>query len=186
MKSRTIPTGRGIIFISNDPSAEPFDPKSINPADAATYPSGWTTPGLTSKDNKLSLEKEGGETESYHAWELDAVDSEMASAAESFTIKTLEQNKSVWELLHAGGDWDDELKAYQYTDTHTVVRSVQVVFVAGNKRGGVYWNQVAMSEGDPMELGDGLVEQSLRGSILAPLEGKHRVVRFQVREYEKA
>lgn len=185
-KSKTITTNRGIVFISNEASADAFDPKSINPADPTSFPSGWTVPGLTSKENKISFEREGGEVTAYHAWEIDAVDSDVEASVESFTLKLLEQNQEAFKFLHPDGVWDESLGAIGYNESGSVTRSVQVVFAGGKKRGGIYWNQVSLSEGDAIELGDGLAEQSLRGTILAPLSGKHRVVKFQVREYESA
>lgn len=181
--AQAIPAGRGICFISEAESAEPFEVASINPADPSTWPTGWVTPGLTSKDNKLSLSKDGGETETYDAWEMDAVDFDTSPATTGFTIKTLEQNKETWNLLHAGGSYIEALKAYGYTDTQAVTKSVQIVFCGGSKRGGIYWNQVSLTEGDAMEVGDGLIEQTLAGTVIAPKTGKHRVIRFEGRKY---
>lgn len=153
MLEKTIIPGQGWVFYGNVdaevPLIETFDETQVDDI----FPN-WTWLGSTSKDNTVSLSKDGGDTESKDTW--DTPNARVIKQPEQWgmTINSVSVEKKVLELAFPGGTYDDAKKMYSVpAKSRTVSKAVLVVMRDDvNGLAGFYFPNGAMSLGDAPEV----------------------------------
>lgn len=160
--TNTIVPGRGWVFTA-EPDTEPFDIALLNITDEATF-TGFDWLGYTSKENMVSLTKEGGEVTTRDTWEEDSVRSEKSSTSWGATVNALSVTKETLSLAFPGGEWDEPTKRYRvFGGSDTVNKAVLIVMKdAENGLAGFYFPNGAMGIGEaPALTSDGFFEIQL-------------------------
>lgn len=165
--SNIIIPGKGAIF-KGAVGADVPNYKTLSPL--GTQTGGWSCLGHTSKENMVSLSKDGGDVTSFDSWWEAAIDVQRAPLTWGVTVNTLEVTKDNFDLAFNG-----KLETESETGGYLVPADIQATEIAlfilamqGTKRMGLYIPRVSISLGDaPSFDAEALFELPLSASILS-------------------
>lgn len=187
--SDVVVPGHGAIFVSVAESAEPFNPEGVIIGDPKTWPKEWQALGHTSRENLWKFTREGGEPKAIGSFEEDAVESIVEDPEiNGFECALLEISQEKMELAYGEGEWNDDLKIFEYDEAQPTTKSVQIVFVQGaKKRAGWYGRRCEIKAGSAPELNTSyFFETPLKGTVMSPGDGKRKQGWLATRPYKKA
>ncbi|GAB2698363.1 phage tail tube protein [Thalassiella azotivora] len=163
--AQVILPGRGTAFTAA-PDTAPFDKATVDPASAATY-TGWDCIGHTSRDNTVSLSKEGGEATNRGSWWDPNLRATRDPNVWGFTMNSLQVDELTLGLAFPGGEIRDG-GFWVPSATGSVERAVYILMADGSARAGLYFPRVDISIGDAPEIAtDSFFEIQLSGSLLS-------------------
>lgn len=137
--------GRGAIFTADVGTAAP-NYKTITPDTGGA----WDCLGHTSKENAVSIGKEGGDVTSYDSWWADALAVTYGSNSWTLTVNALELAPHVLDLAF-GGELEETTTTGGYVVPASVVAVEKALFLLalqGTKRMGLYLPKVSITLGD--------------------------------------
>jgi hypothetical protein len=101
---------------------------------AATLATGWTNMGHTSRDDNVSLGRDGGDVTTVGTWQASALRTSVAPITYTLTLNALQANNETFQLYFGGGSIAGT-DYYDMPDNATAQdRALYVVFVDGTKR----------------------------------------------------
>lgn len=145
----TIIPGRGTVFIAPLGTTPP-NYKTVNP-DVSTTFAGWDCVGHTSRDNTVSLSKDGGDVTTKGSWWSEALRTTRESVDWSLTFNSLQVDRFTMGLAFGGGVVEDG----GYIVPDAVVsqeRALFVLMVDGASRMGILLYRADMTLGDAPEI----------------------------------
>lgn len=172
--SSTIVPGRGWVFTA-DVDTDAFDIAGLDIRDESTF-EGWEWLGYTSKENMVSLTKEGGEVSTRDTWEEDSVRSEKSPTTWGITVNALSVTKETLALAFPGGEWDEASQRYRvFGGSDTVNKSVLIVMRdSENGLAGFHFPNGSMGIGEaPSLTADGFFEIQLGTTAQSSPAGRH-------------
>ncbi|WP_382307281.1 hypothetical protein [Herbiconiux sp. UC225_62] len=139
--------GRGLPFLAAVDTAPPAY-KTMTPAAPGT---GWEAAGHTSRENNVSLSKNGGEATTTGSWWTPALRTTYSDTTYTGTIASLQMDKLTLDLAFNGAiDTDD---GYIVPSTLTPVeKALFILCLDGIDRMGVYFPRVSIGIGDAPHL----------------------------------
>lgn len=157
--------GRGTVFFAN-PGTTPPNYKTVDPRDPTTY-TGWECMGHTSRENTVALAKDGGEASQLGSWWDAAIKESREPSTWSWTVNSLQVDKTTMELAFPGGEVRDGAYWVPGNDA-TIEKAAFILMADGTGRMGVYMPNTPMALGDAPEIDiENLFEIQLSGSILS-------------------
>lgn len=161
----TLIPGRGTVFVAPTgttvPTLNTVDPNTIN-----TF-TGWDCIGHTSRENTVSLSKDGGDVNTLGSWWDDALRTTKDPTTWSLTFNSLQMDKLTLGLAFGGGT----SAAGKFTVpsvSATVSRALYVLMVDGSGRMAIHCPKADITLGDAPEVSvDGFFEVQLRATVLA-------------------
>src|SRR5689334_8591887 len=100
--------GRGYLFLNaTAASAPPATTTSAIAAlnlESATLSTGWNNDGHTSRDNNVSLGRDGGDITTRGSWQNASLRADAAAVTWSVTVNALQISNEVMSLYFGGGD----------------------------------------------------------------------------------
>lgn len=153
MADNLVIPGQGWVFTGSVDAAPP-DIATFDETKLDKFGTGWNWLGSTSKDNLVSLSKDGGDVETIDTWDTPSVRSSKATETWSMTINAVSIQKEVLELAFPGGKWDASTNSYQVAAKNGTVSKAILVVMRDDESGlcGIYMPNGALSIGDAPEL----------------------------------
>lgn len=135
--------GRGAVFIAAPLTVAP-DYKVMTPELPGT---GWESLGHTSKENAVTLEKEGGEATTYDSWWAAALAVVYESNSWTVSVNALQIDAGVLDLAF-NGSVDTDGGYIVPASVEAVDKALFILAVQGTKRMGLYLPKVSITLGD--------------------------------------
>lgn len=163
--------GRGYAFIHDTPgSAPPADTPAEVAAlnlEAATLATGWNNLGHTSRDNNVSLGRDGGDAEVKGSWQNPALRTSKSPVIWTIGIAALQITNEVLTMYFGGGDVTQP-DSFGLPDTPvSVERGLFVVMVDGSTRLPLYFPKVDFGGSDAIEVDpENFLEFALAATVL--------------------
>jgi hypothetical protein len=166
----TLP-GRGYVFIHDTPgTADPADTVAeINALDltAATLATGWRNLGHTSRENAVTLGRDGGDVTALGSWQADSLYSSTDPVTYSITLNPLQSTNDVFKAYFGGGDITDPDVFVLPDSPGTIEKAFYMVLESGSTRMAWSFPKVSLSAGDSVEIDpEALLEFPLTATIL--------------------
>lgn len=165
----TVIPGKGTVFLA-PPNTAPFTralTASLDPGIPSTH-TGWDTFGHTSRDNNVSLSKEGGDATNLGSWWDPSLVSNRDATSWGLTVNSLQMDYLTFSTALPNGRVTPDGGWVVGSDAGSVERAVFVLMVDGTKRMGIYGPRVNLSIGDaPSIATDGFFEIAMSGSMLS-------------------
>ena len=153
MLEKTIIPGQGWVYYGDVDTDVPLI-ETFDEAQCETIFPNWTWLGSTSRDNTVSLSKDGGDTESKDTW--DTLNARVIKQPEqwSLTVNSVSVEQKVLELAFPGGTYDSAKKMYTVPSKSSTVSKAVLVVMKDDVNGmaGFYFPNGAMSLGDAPEV----------------------------------
>lgn len=161
----TILPGRGTVFLADRDTAAP-DYKTVDPTKPDTF-TGWECLGHTSRENQVSLSKDGGDATQLGSWWDAAIRESREASTWSWTVNSLQVDKTTLKIAWPNGEVRDGAFWVPGADT-TASKAAFILMVDGDTRAGIYLPNTPMSIGDAPEIDlENFFEIQLSGSILS-------------------
>lgn len=160
--------GTGFIFLHDTPGTAPPGDTAAEIAaldlEAATLATGWNNAGHTSRENNVSLGRDGGDRTTQGSWQSPALRETVAPITWTFGFNALQVTNDNLEMYFGGGTFTTADR-FDVPDTPTPVeKALFVVMVDGSIRLPIYIPKVSVLGGDPIEAD---VENFLEWSLVA-------------------
>lgn len=160
----TIIPGRGTVFVAPVGTAVPTL-ATVDPTQASSFTT-WDCIGHTSRDNTVSLNKDGGDVNTLGSWWDSALRTTVDPVTWSLTFNSLQMDKLTLGLAFGGGT----AASGKYTipsSSATVSRALYVLMVDGTGRMAIHCPKTDITLGDAPEVAvDGFFEVQLRATVL--------------------
>lgn len=161
--------GKGTVFVG-PPNAAPLDKAALDPATPSTY-LGWECLGHTSRDNAVSLSKEGGDATNLGSWWDPNLVSNRDAVSWGFTVNSLQVDSTTLLLAFPNGRITTGGLFVVPSDGGAVERSIYILCIDGSKRMGIHSPRSSISLGEaPSIATDSFFEIQLSGSMLSATE----------------
>lgn len=162
--------GKGTVFLA-DPNKVPFTRTQmalLDPAVPTTYTGGWDSFGHTSRDNTVSLSKNGGDSTNLGSWWDPNLITNRDSVSWGLTVNALQMDALTFQTAFPAGRITSDGGYAVGSDPGAVEKALFVLMVNGDKRMGIYGPRVSLSIGDaPSIATDAFFEIQLSGSMLS-------------------
>jgi hypothetical protein len=135
--------GRGIPFIG----AVDTEPPAYKTMTPATPGSGWSALGHTSRENNVSLTKNGGDATTVGTWWEPAFRTTYADTTWSITVNALQMDENTLDLAF-GGALDTDDGYIVPSNIAAVDRALFILCLDGTDRMGLYLPHVSLTIGD--------------------------------------
>lgn len=168
-KATTI-AGKGTVLVADPDTAPPANYETLDPTkDLSTTAPGWTALGHTSRDNNVSMAKDGGDASTAGSWWTEDLRSDRAATSWSMTVNSIQVDGTTMGLAFGGGTLDTASGSYDVGDIVPQNKAVFVLIV--DKNGGrmaLYVPNTSVAIGDAPEFPtDSFFEIQLSFSITA-------------------
>lgn len=132
--------------------------------ESATLATGWNNIGHTSRDNNVTLGRDGGDRTTKGSWQSPALRETVAPITWTFGFKSLQVSNETFTMYFGGGGVAT-VDRFDVPDVATPVeKALWIVMVDGAYRLPLYLAKVSMLGGDPIEAD---VENFLQLDIVA-------------------
>jgi hypothetical protein len=147
--------GTGHLFLHNTPgTAPPADTAAEVAAlnlESATIATGWNHAGHTSRENNVTLGRDGGDRTTRGSWQSPALRETVAPITWTFGFKALQISNDNLAMYFGGGSIAT-VDRFDVPDSPTPVeKALFVVMVDGSYRLPIYIPKVSCLGGDPIE-----------------------------------
>lgn len=163
--------GTGFIFLNNTPGAAPPADTAAEVAaldlEADTLATGWLNAGHTSRENNVSLGREGGERTTKGSWQNPSLRESVAPVTWTFGFNGLQTANYMLEMYFGGGTFSAPDR-FDVPDVPVPVeRALYIVLVDGSTRLPIYQPKVSVLGSDPIEVdAENFLEWPLAASVL--------------------
>jgi hypothetical protein len=170
----TIP-GKGTVLVADPDTPAPADYLTLDPTNIGVADADWEALGHTSRENNVSLSKEGGDVSTVGSWWEEILRSNRAGTTWTVTVNSIQIDALTLGLAFGGGTLDTVAGSY---DVGEIVPQDKALFILivdnGGNRLGLYVPNTSVSIGDAPEFAiDAFFEIQLSGTIQAsPTTGK--------------
>jgi len=165
----TIP-GKGTVLVADPDTAVEFDYLTLDPtASLTTIAPGWEALGHTSRENNVSLSKEGGDVTTVGSWWEEILRSTRAATNWTVTVNSIQIDALTLGLAFGGGTLDTVEGTYDVGDIVPQNKALFILIVDnGGNRLGLYIPNTSTSIGDAPEFAiDAYFEIQLSATILS-------------------
>lgn len=167
----TIP-GKGTVLVAAPDTAAPtnyltLDPTSGGMAGPIVGATGWSSLGHTSRENNVSLAKDGGDVTSVGSWWDEVIRSNRAPTNWTATVNSIQIDATTLGLAFGGGTLDTVAGSYDVGDIVAQQKALFILVVdnTGNRLG-LYIPNTSVSIGDAPEFAiDAFFEIQLSAAI---------------------
>jgi len=152
----TIP-GKGTVLVAAPDTAPPTDYLTLDPTSGGlsgpiTGATGWSALGHTSRDNNVTLSKDGGDVTSLGSWWDEVIRSTRAATNWTATVNSIQIDAQTLGLAFGGGTLDTTLGSYDVGDIVPQNKALFILVVdSGGNRLGLYIPNTSVSIGDAPE-----------------------------------
>ena len=148
----TIP-GKGTILVADPDEDVAFDFMTLDPTgDLTTLAPGWTAMGHTSRENNVSMSKDGGDITPVGSWWDPQLRQNRAETNWGLTANSIQVDALTLGLAFGGGTLDTVEGSYDVGDIVPQDKAVFVLVVdSGGNRMGLYVPNTSVSVGDAPE-----------------------------------
>jgi hypothetical protein len=152
----TIP-GKGTVLVAAPDTAPPtdfltLDPTSGGAAGPIVGATGWSSFGHTSRDNNVTLSKDGGDVTSVGSWWDEVIRSTRAATNWTATINSIQIDAQTLGLAFGGGTLDTVKGSYAVGDIVPQNKALFILVVDNTgQRLGLYIPNTSVSIGDAPE-----------------------------------
>jgi hypothetical protein len=167
----TIP-GKGTVLVAAPDTAAPtnyltLDPTAGGPTGPIPGATGWSALGHTSRDNNVSLSKDGGDVTSVGSWWDEVIRSTRAATNWTATVNSIQIDATTLGLAFGGGTLDTVAGSYDVGDIVPQDKALFILVVDnGGQRLGLYIPNTSVSIGDAPEFTiDAFMEIQLSAAI---------------------
>ncbi len=163
--------GRGYAFIhatpgTAPPADTPAEVLALN-LESASLATGWTNLGHTSRDNNVSLGRDGGDTDVKGSWQNSSLRKTTAPIVWTIGINALQISNEVLSLYFGGGDITDPDVFHLPDAPASQERGLYIVMVDGSTRLPLYFPKVDFGGGDAIEADpENFLEFALSATVL--------------------
>lgn len=163
--------GTGYVFLNNTAGAAPPADTAAEVAEldleADTLATGWLNAGHTSRENNVSLGREGGERTTKGSWQAPSLRESVAPVRWTFGFNALQVTNMNLAMYFGGGDFSDPDR-FDVPDTPVPVeKALYIVLVDGSFRLPIYQPKASILGGDPIEVNaEEFLEWPLQATIL--------------------
>lgn len=167
-KAATIIPGKGTVLYANPDTAVMANWATIDPSNAAQMAAsgGWNTLGHTSRENNVSMSKDGGDPTTLGSWWDSALDTQREDTTWSVTLNSLQVDAATMGLAFGGGVLDTVNGAYDVGDIVPVNTALLIIMQSNNTRMALYIPNTNMQIGDAPEFAtDNFFEIQLSAAI---------------------
>lgn len=169
-KAATTIPGKGTVLVADPDTVAPTDYLTLDPSDAASMTAkavDWEVLGHTSRDNNVSLSKDGGDVNSVGSWWDDVLRSNRAPTNWTITANSIQIDALTLGLAFGGGTLDTVEGSYDVGDIVPQDKALFILVVDnGGNRLGLYIPNTSVSIGDAPEFPiDAFFEIQLSGAI---------------------
>lgn len=162
----------GTIFIADAASGEVAMPTDLSKLTllAQSIENKWFNIGHTSKDNKLSIETDGGESESKSTWLVSNAKTTYSAVTLKVKGKSVQGDKNTLKFVYNG--WDNTVGKGVNVSTDKTAQKVSMIILAqdegSNLKFGIYAPNVDFTyDGFPDFSGDNFVEFGFSANVLS-------------------
>lgn len=163
----TIP-GKGTVLVADPDTAAPVNYLTLDPTGslAASAP-GWAVLGHTSRDNNVTLSKDGGDVTTVGSWWDEILRSQRATTNWTATVNSIQIDSTTLGLAFGGGTLDTVAGSYEVGDIVPQNKALFILVVdSGGNRLGLYIPNTSVSIGDAPEFSiDAFFEIQLSATI---------------------
>jgi len=163
----TIP-GKGTVLVADPDETPPVDYLTLDPTGSLTTAApGWEVLGHTSRDNNVSLSKDGGDVSSVGSWWDEVLRSTRAATNWNVTVNSIQIDALTLGLAFGGGTLNTTTGYYDVGDIVPQSKSLFILVVDnGGNRLGLYIPNTSVSVGDAPEFSiDSFFEIQLNAAI---------------------
>lgn len=161
--------GKGTVFVG-PPNAAPLNKSTLDPADPSTF-LGWECLGHTSRDNAVSLSKEGGDATNLGSWIDPNLVSNRDAVSWGFTVNSLQVDGTTLLLAFPNGRITTSGLFVVPSDGGAIERAIYILCIDGIKRMGIMSPRSSISLGEAPSIStDSFFEIQLSGSMLSATE----------------
>jgi hypothetical protein len=149
----TIP-GKGTVLVADPDTAPPTDYLTLDPTTLPTPANavGWAVLGHTSRDNNVSLSKDGGDVSSVGSWWDEVLRSTRSPTNWNVTVNSIQVDGLTLGLAFGGGVLDTVSGFYDVGDIIPQNKALFILVVDnGGNRLGLYIPNTSVSIGDAPE-----------------------------------
>lgn len=148
----TIP-GKGTVLVADPDTAPPADYLTLDPTgDLSVSAPGWVAVGHTSRDNNVSMSKDGGDATARGSWWTEDLRSDRAATTWSMTANSIQVDAVTMGLAFGGGTLNTAQGFYDVGDIVPQKKAVFVLIVdSGGSRMALYVPSTSVAIGDAPE-----------------------------------
>lgn len=169
----TVIPGKGTVLVADPDTAAPADYLTLDPTDVdvltgeLTDAPGWEGLGHTSRENNVSLSKDGGDVTASGSWWEEVLRSTRAPTNWTVTVNSIQVDALTLGLAFGGGTLDTVAGSYDVGDIVPQDKALFILIVDnGGNRLGLYIPNTSVSIGDAPEFAiDAFFEIQLSGAI---------------------
>lgn len=165
----TIP-GKGTVLVAAPDTAPPTNYLTLDPStDMSITAPGWEALGHTSKDNNVSLSKDGGDVTTLGSWWTEVLRSQRAATNWTVTVNSIQIDALTLGLAFGGGTLDTVAGSYEVGEITVANKALFILIVdVGGNRLALYIPNTDVSVGDaPDFANDAFFEIQLSATIKA-------------------
>lgn len=134
---------------------------------AATLATSWTNLGHTSRDNNVSLGRDGGDVTTRGSWQNDALRADAAAVTWNVTINALQISNENLALYFGGGDATGTDVFVAPDSPSSQIRALWICLVDGSTRLPIYIPKVSFHGADAIDVDpENFLEFSLRADVV--------------------
>lgn len=169
----TIP-GKGTVLVAAPDTAPPTDYTTLDPTNQAAMSApttgtaiGWEALGHTSRENNVSLSKDGGDVTAVGSWWDEVLRSNRAATNWTVTVNSIQIDSTTLGLAFGGGTLNTTVGYYDVGDIVPQDKALFILIVdSNNTRMALYIPNTSVSIGDAPELTiDSFLEIQLSATI---------------------
>lgn len=164
----TVIPGKGTVLVADPDTAAPTNYETLDPtAKPIVGADGWETLGHTSRENNVSLSKDGGDVTSLGSWWEEVLRSNRAATNWTATVNSIQVDATTLGLAFGGGTLDTVAGSYDVGDIVPQNKALFILIVdGGGNRLGLYIPNTSVSIGDAPEFAlDAFFEIQLSAAI---------------------
>lgn len=152
-KAATIIPGKGTVLYANPDTAVPSNWATIDPTNTAQMAAsgGWTALGHTSRENNVTMSKDGGDPTTLGSWWDASLDTQREDTSWSVTLNSLQVDAQTMGLAFGGGVLDTVGGTYDVGDITPVNVALLILIQSANTRMALYIPNTNMQIGDAPE-----------------------------------
>jgi hypothetical protein len=163
--------GRGYLSLHDTPgTASPFATQAELDAidlDTDAWATGWKNMGHTSRDDTVSLAKDGTDPETKGTWQKPNLRQTPGSTTWSLGIPALQLDNNILALYFGDGDITDPDVFHVLPGAAPQEKALALVLVDGSTRAGLYLPKVSVLGDDTPEFDpENFIEFSLKATVL--------------------
>ena len=158
--------GTGHVLIAPVGTTAPASPADVDP-EANPPADGWENLGHTSRENSVTMTREGDEPETRGSWQNANLRVTTPTVQWGLTISALQIDNTVLALYFGGGDTSQPDSFGVTTGFGSTEKAMYLLLVDGPNRAGLYLPRVSISADEPPTFDpQNFLEFTLRVSIL--------------------